>query len=86
MAVEFVRKPPHERRRFYHQSLGAGNFVFESAGFAPGGLLQQQQPDIDAQQSLGDFVPEFMAEFYALILLPCQHPVRQLPQLLLLFK
>ncbi len=77
---EFAGDPPHGSGRFYHQPLRAGDFILESLGVAPGFLFQREQPDIDAQQSLGDFILKFMADFLAFILLRRQHLVRQLPQ------
>ena len=83
MVVKFTGEPPHERRRFHHQSLRTGNFDPESIRFAPGRLLQQQQPNIEARQGLGNFIPKFMTELQAFIHLRHQYPVRQLTQTLL---
>ena len=69
-----------DSRRFYHQPLRAGDFIFETLGVAPGLLFQGEQPDIDAQQSLGDFILKFAADLFAFILLRRQHLMRQLPQ------
>jgi hypothetical protein len=35
----------------------------EALGVAPGLLFQREQPDIDAQQRLGDFILKFTADF-----------------------
>ena len=78
--------PPHGLGRFCHQPLRAGDFIFETLGVAPRLLFQGEQPDIDAQQRLGDFILKFPADLLAFILLRRQHLVRQLPQAFLQFE
>ena len=77
--VDFMRKTPHGFSRLCHQPSRAGDFFLETFGIAPGFLFQGEQPDIDPQQILGDFILEFTADLLAFILLRTQHPVRQLP-------
>ena len=47
--------------------------MLESCGVVPGLLFHGEQPDIDAQQSLGDFILEFMADLVTFIFLRRQH-------------
>ena len=72
--------PPHGPRRFYQQSPRAGDFILDNLGVVLGLLFQLEQPDIDAQQRLRDFILKFQADFLALFFLRHQHLVRQLPQ------
>ncbi|MCL5096021.1 MAG: hypothetical protein M1608_00495, partial [Candidatus Omnitrophica bacterium] len=61
----------------------AGNLFLEVAGVDRGLLFQRQQPDIDAQQSLGDFIMQIAADPLSFVLLRRQNLVGQALQMLL---
>jgi len=55
--IKVMRKPIDGLDGFFHQPLGGSNLLFEALRrIDRGPLFQRQQPDIDSQQSLGDFV------------------------------
>ena len=53
---ELAGHAPHGAGRFYHQALCVGDFILEARGVSPRLLFQREQADIDAEQSLGDFI------------------------------
>ena len=81
--TEFTGEPFYAFHRFIHQPLRAGNLFFEAAGVDRGLLFQRQQPDIDAQQRLGDFIMQVAADLLSLVLLRRQNLVGQVLQMLL---
>ena len=61
MNVEFTRELIDRLDGFSQQPLRVVDFLFESGRLALGRLLQGQQPNVDAQQGLGDFIPQIVA-------------------------
>ncbi len=80
MRCDFAGGPPHDRGGFYHRPLGTGDVILEAFLADPRFLLQREQPDINAQQGLGDFLLEFTTDEFAIAFLRREHPVRQPPQ------
>ena len=56
MVADFTSEPFDAFQRYIHQSLRAGNLFLKARGVDRVHLFQRQQPDIDSQQSLGDFI------------------------------
>jgi hypothetical protein len=75
MLDQFAGGSLHNRGGFYHCLLGAGDVLLESFRAAPRFLLQREQPHIDAQEPLRDFVLKLLADLFAVIFLRRQNPV-----------
>ena len=69
--------------RFFHQPLRAGNLFLKTLCRRGRPLFQRQQPDIDSQQSLGDFILQLVADLLSLALLRRQNPMGQALQMFL---
>lgn len=81
--AEFTRELIHGSDRFFHQPLRAGNLVFEALRVDRRLLFQRQQPDIDAQQGLGNLIVQLGADLLSFRLLCRQNLVSQMPQMFL---
>jgi hypothetical protein len=81
--TEFTGEPFYAFHRFIHQLLRADNLFFEAVGVDRRRLFQRQQPDIDAQQRLGNLIMQVAADFLSLVLLRRQNLVGQALQMLL---
>lgn len=78
-----MRELPHRGCRLFHQLLHLDDFMLETRVVASSLQFQGKQPDIDSQQSLGDFILKFEADRLACVLLRGDCLMSQLPQLLL---
>ena len=56
MEVEFMREPVDQLNGFFHRPLRAGDYFSKVGRAALGRFVQGQKPDLEAQQSLGDFM------------------------------
>ena len=81
--AQFAGELMHDVHRFFHQPLRAGDVAVQALGVERGLLFQGRQPDIDARQGLGDYIMQFAADLFSLLLLRRENLAGQLPQLLL---
>jgi hypothetical protein len=84
VVVEFSRESIDRPDRFHHQSLRAGDFFLKVCAAALGRRFQVQEPNMDSQQGLADFILKLVADRMPLILLFRHNVVRPSPETILI--
>lgn len=73
MVPDLVRVSFHGFTGLRHETLRDRNVPIKALGSGSGFVFQGQQPDIDTEQSLRDFILQFATDLFSFLLLGAQN-------------